>query len=278
MSAGDSGNSRLKAQNVWAGYGPALVLDGVSLTLAAGELVGVVGPNGSGKTTLVRVLAGVLRPRAGAVLLDGDALHTLPARQIAQKIAVVPQGAELPELFTGLEIVLQGRTPHLRLLQSEGPRDLALARAALAACDALHLAGRRTDAMSGGERQRLLLARALTQEPAVLLLDEPTTYLDITHQAATLNMVAHRCRTERLAALAVLHDLTLAAQFCDRLVLLHDGRVRADGRADQVLRGDVLESAYGGRVSILRHPENGRPVVVPVAATLEQGGREGRTR
>lgn len=255
----------IDARRIVAGYGRWPVLDEVSLNLHAGELVGIVGPNGSGKTTLVRALAGVLKLSSGEVMLEGIPLTGLRPAQVARRLAVVPQGAELPEGFTGLEVVLQGRSPHLRLLQAEGPRDRDLACQALADCDAVQLADRRAGQLSGGERQRLLLARALAQEPAVMLLDEPTTYLDIAHQAGILDLVVRRCRSTGLAALAVLHDLTLAAQFCDRLLLLERGQVRMEGTATDVLTAQVLESVYGGRVSVLHHPESGRPVVVPLA-------------
>ncbi len=254
----------LMVEGVSAGYGDRLVLHGVSLSLRAGEVLGVIGPNGSGKSTLIRVITRLLPVRAGRVLLGGRSLETYRTAELARTVAVVPQGPSLPEGFTGLEVALLGRTPHLRLLQTESARDVAIARAALARCDALHLADRRVGEMSGGERQRLLIARALTQQPRLLLLDEPTAHLDLTHQAALCALVVERCREEGLAALLVLHDLTLAAQFCDRLLLLGEGRVLAQGTPDAVLRPERLSWAYGGPVSVLSHPRTGRPVIVPV--------------
>lgn len=254
----------LAVEQVSAGYGDRLVLRGVSLSVAAGEVVGVIGPNGSGKSTLIRVITRLLPARSGRVLLGGRPVESYGVAELARAVAVVPQGAALPEGFTGLEVALLGRTPHLRLLQTESRRDVAIARAALARCDALHLADQRVGEMAGGERQRLLVARALAQQPRLLLLDEPTAHLDLTHQAALCALVVERCREDGLAALLVLHDLTLAAQFCDRLVLLGEGRVLAEGAPGAVLQPERLARTYGGPVSVLSHPRTGRPVVVPI--------------
>ncbi len=255
-----------------AGYGRRRVLHGVSLHVAAGELVGVIGANGSGKSTLIRAVMGLLPPVAGEVRLGGRPLAGMRAAAVARFAAVLPQSATLPAGFTGLEAVLLGRTPHLRLLQSEGPRDLTIAERELERCDAAHLAGRRTDAMSGGERQRILMARALAQEPRLLLLDEPTAHLDITHQAALFALLVARCREDGLAALAVIHDLTLAAQFCDRTVLLSGGRIVAAGPPEAVMTEATLSAAYGGGVRVTPHPDTGRPIVLPAATAPRSEG------
>ncbi len=262
-----SARDPLRAAGVTAGYGGRVVLDNVSLTLHAGEILGMIGPNGSGKSTLIRAITRVVPLQAGTVHLGGRDVRGMRAADVARYAAVVPQSASVPGEFTGLELVLLGRTPHLRLLQSEGPRDIAIARRALAQSDAAHLADRPVAETSGGERQRLLIARALAQEPRLLLLDEPTAHLDITHQVAVFELVTARCREDGLAVLAVVHDLTLAAQFCDRLLLIADGRVLADGLPDDVLHPDLLSRAYGGRVSVITHPATGRPVVVPLGGT-----------
>jgi iron complex transport system ATP-binding protein len=256
----------LEVRGLSAGYGRRTVLHDVSLTLSAGEVLGVIGANGSGKSTLVRSITRIVRPTRGDVLLGGRSTAATDRAAIARSVAVVPQGAALPAGFTGLEVVLLGRTPHLRLLQTEGPHDIAVASRALALCDATPFAARRIGDLSGGEQQRLLVARALAQEPRVLLLDEPTTYLDITHQVAILDLIRRLCRHDGLAALIVLHDLTLAAQFCDRLLLLSAGRIAAEGTPAEVLRPETLAREYGARVSVFAHPQTGRPVVVPLAA------------
>ncbi len=278
--AGAGVDAALMVRSVRAGYGGRDVLRDVSLAVRRGELVGVIGPNGSGKSTLVRAISRVIPLHGGDVSFGGRAARRMSASEIARQVAVVPQTAALPDEMTGLELVLLGRTPHLRLLQSEGARDIAIARAALALADVGHLAGRRVRETSGGERQRLLIARALAQEPRVLVLDEPTAHLDLSHQVSVFELVRARCRDDGLAVLAVVHDLTLAAQFCDRLILLTGGRIMTEGPPLTVLQPETLSAAYGGRVSVLIHPETGRPVVVPLATgdgrfTARQPGPDG---
>jgi iron complex transport system ATP-binding protein len=261
----------LEIQSIWADYGGAPVLRGVSLDVAAGEVVGLVGPNGSGKTTLVRAVTRVMPLRSGEVRLLGEDSRTLTSAALARRVAVVPQNPALPEGFTVLEIVLMGRTPHLRLLQSEGPSDLAAARRALTQTGATALASRFAHQLSGGERQQVVIARALAQEAPVLLLDEPTSHLDVGHQMAVMGLVRHLCQERRLAVLATIHDLTLAALYCDRLVLLDRGAVAAEGLPESVLRPELIASAYGAEVTVLRHPDSGRPVVVPIPPRPKTG-------
>lgn len=256
----------LETRDLRADYGSAPVLQGVSLDVAAGEVVGLVGPNGSGKTTLVRAVTRVIPVRSGEVRLGNDDCRTLTRAALARRVAVVPQSPVLPNGFTVLEIVLMGRTPHLRLLQSEGPSDLAAARRALAETGIAALAPRFADQLSGGERQQVVIARALAQEAPVLLLDEPTSHLDVGHQSAVMSLVRRLCRERQLAVLATIHDLTLAALYCDRLVLLDRGVVVAEGAPDRVLRPELIASAYGAEVAVLRHPASGRPVIVPLAS------------
>lgn len=259
----------LELRGLTAGYGERTVLADLNLTVRAGEILGMIGPNGAGKSTLIRAVTRVIPARAGTILLGGRPASAMRPAELARYAAVVPQTFSGGEDFTGLQMVLLGRTPHLRLLQSEGPRDVAVALRALALTAATHLADRRVGEMSGGERQRVIFARALAQEPRLLLLDEPTAHLDITHQAAIFALVAARCREDGLAVLAVVHDLTLAAQFCDRLALLTDGRIVAEGTPEAVLRAEVLEAAYGGAVSVFAHPQTGRPVVAPRVASSD---------
>jgi iron complex transport system ATP-binding protein len=254
----------IRAEGVARAYGAHAVLAGVDLAVAAGELVGVIGPNGAGKTTLVRMLSGVTPPDAGRVVLDGRPLAAWAPRERAKTIAVVPQDPHVEFPFTVLEIVLMGRAPHLAGLGFAEATDLAIARGALARLDLGGLEDRRLDALSGGERQRVFLARALAQEPRVLLLDEPTTHLDLRHQAAILEVVREGVRTRGVAALAVLHDLNLAAVACDRLVLLAGGRVAAAGTAAEVLRADAIERAFGTTVHVGRHARADVPTILPL--------------
>lgn len=247
-------------------YGDRRAVEGVSIALRPGRVLGLLGPNGSGKSTLLRLAAGLLRPDAGSVRLDGDDLAALDRRAIALRIAVVPQGAALPEGFTGWDVALAGRTPHLRPLAQPGRRDEAVARRALELTDALPLAHRRAGELSGGERQRLLLARALAQEPDALLLDEPTTHLDLPHQVALLALVRRFAVQEGLAVLGIFHDLNLAAEYCDELALLRGGRLVALGPPAEVLTAEGIAAVYGLTVPLLRHPDSGRPAILPPAA------------
>jgi iron complex transport system ATP-binding protein len=258
------GTPVLAAEGVGFGYGASPVLSDIDLALAPGELVGLIGPNGAGKTTLVRCLAGVLAPHAGRVLLDGGPLAARTRHERARAVAFVPQDPRVEFPFTALEVVLMGRAPYLTGLGFAAPRDVALARGALARLELGGLEGRVLDALSGGERQRVFLARALVQEPRVLLLDEPTTHLDVRHQATILEVVRARVRAHGLAALAVLHDLNLAAVACDRLALLAGGRIAAAGPADAVLTPEHLAAAFSARVRVGRYESGEAPVVLPL--------------
>ena len=241
-----------------------VALRDLSIALAAGELVGLVGPNGCGKTTLIRAVTKVVKPVSGEVRLCGNEVGSLAQAEIARRVAVVPQEPLLPEAFTALECVLMGRTPHLKLLENEGARDFDAARAAMQRTGTWELADRRVDELSGGERQRVVVARALAQETPVLLLDEPTAHLDIGHQASVLGLMRALCRDEGKAVLAVVHDLTLGAAYCDRLVMLRPGgTVAAEGSAEEVLRPELLEEVYGTAADVFPHPRTGRPVVAP---------------
>jgi len=236
----------------------------VSLRVEVGELVGLVGPNGSGKTTLIRAVTKVVAPISGEIRLGGDEVASLPQVEIARRVAVVPQEPLLPEAFTALDCVLMGRTPHLRLLENEGARDFEAARRAMERTDTWELAERLVGELSGGERQRVVVARALAQETALLLLDEPTAHLDIGHQASVLGLMRSLCRGEGKAVLAVVHDLTLAGAYCDRLTLLRaGGSVVAEGSPREILRAELLSEVYGARVDVFPHPATGRPVVAP---------------
>jgi len=253
----------LAAERVSFAYGPRVVLSEVSLAVAPGELVGVIGPNGCGKTTLVRLLSGVLAPRAGSVRLRGAALGTYRRRELARRLAVVPQDPTLEFPFTALEVVLMGRAPHLPALGFPRAHDLAVARAAMARLEVAGLEDRPLDRLSGGERQRVLLARALAQEPEVLLLDEPTTHLDLRHQAGIYDVVAELRRSRGIAVVSVLHDLNLAALYCDRLVLLAGGRVVCEGSPAEVLTPAVLGAAYATEVYVGTNALTGGPIVLP---------------
>lgn len=264
----------LRLGNVDADYGVRRVLHQVSLELEAGEMIGVAGPNGAGKSTLVRLLSKVISPTGGEIWLDGVEYRRISRPALARQVAVVPQAPLLPPAFTAMDLVLLGRTPHLGLLARESNRDRRIAQDALEATQALHLAGRRLGELSGGERQRVVIARALAQQPRLLLLDEPTAFLDIGSQLAVLELVRNLNQTQAMTVLAVFHDLSLAAQYCDRMILFGEGRIRAAGSAETVLRPDLLRELYGVEVAILAHPRTGRPLVVPLGAASAESAFE----
>jgi len=261
-----SGLPRLEVDRVTFAYGGLPVVAVVSLALWPGRFVGLLGPNGSGKSTLLRLAAGLLHPQQGSVRLDGQHLGSLSRSEIARQVAVVPQQPQMPEAFTGWDVVLAGRTPHLGLFHGASRSDDAIVHRALALVDATHLADRRVGEVSGGERQRLLLARALAQEPTVLLLDEPTAHLDIPHQLAILDLALRFARESELAILGVFHDLNLAAAYCDELSLMRDGRILVHGTPETVLSAGWIATVYGLDVTVVPHPQSGRPVVLPPAA------------
>lgn len=250
----------LTAENLHVTLGRRRVLHGVDVRVAERELVGLIGPNGAGKTTLLRALAGLLAPEAGRVTFSGKTLASLPPRTLAREVGYLPQGGGSYWPVTAAELVMLGRLPHLGPWQKPGEGDHAAVTAALAATDATHLAGRKVTQLSGGERMRVLLARALAGEPRLLLADEPVSGLDPYHRLEAMEHLRALARDGKGVAV-VLHDLTLAARYCDRLVLLDEGRVVADGPPSTVLSPDRLASVY--RVRALHGFEGGEPFVVP---------------
>ncbi|NEY31048.1 ATP-binding cassette domain-containing protein [Streptomyces sp. PRKS01-65] len=250
--------------------GTELVIDSVTLTAGAhrlvedvslaarpGEVVGLVGPNGSGKSSLLRAVYRVLRPASGRVGVDGADAWSLPVRQLARTVAAVVQESGTESDLSVREVVAMGRTPHKRLLDGDTPQDAGLIRWALAAVDATALADRPFDRLSGGERRRVLIARALAQQPSLLVLDEPTNHLDIRHQLEVLATLRRLPAT----VLVALHDLNLAAYYCDRLYVLCDGKVVASGPPADVLTPRLLAEVYGVRSEVTVHPRTGAPQV-----------------
>jgi iron complex transport system ATP-binding protein len=247
----------LETQGLLAGYGPAPVLQGVDFAVRSGELWAVLGPNGTGKSTLLRAVLGVLPWTRGVVRLLGRERQEWEPRELARRVAWVPQTFEPVEGFSGMELVLMGRSPHLGLWGLTSEKDIALARQVLEELGVAYLAQRPGEALSGGERRMLLLARGLVQEPALLLLDEPTAFLDVAHQVGALARV--RARVEAgLGAVAVLHDVNLAAAFATHALLLRDGRVLAQGPVEAVLEREQLEALYGLPMEMALAPSGAR--------------------
>ncbi len=229
------------------------ILNDVSLHADGGQFVGLVGPNGAGKSTLLRAISGILSHVEGTVSLDGQDLRSLSSRRVAANLALIPQIAPYTYGFTSLELVLMGRYPHLGRFQIEGKDDHRIAMDAMELTETEGFAERTMDTLSGGERQRVLVARALAQQPRVLLLDEPTSNLDVLHQLKVLDVVRQMV-DDGLAAIAAIHDLNMAARYCDRLVLLQEGQVAAEGPAEDVLTPQAIKSAFGVNAAVYRDP------------------------
>ena len=254
----------LEAEGIEFAYTPGSpVLKGLTLALARGRLACVLGPNGSGKTTLLRILVGLLAPSQGRVRLAGIPLDAYPRGALARRVAYVPQETLAAVGFTALETVLMGRSPHTGALGFESSRDWHAAREALRRTDTERFAERSLEDLSGGERQRVIIARALAQEPDVILLDEPTSFLDIRHQHGIYGLLRRLVADEGKTVVAVSHDLSLAAAYADRLVLVHEGRVAAAGTPAEVIRPEVLSPVYETPVEVRTDEATGRPYVLP---------------
>ena len=258
----------LALERVSAGYGHTRgserVVHEVSLQLHRGEMVALIGPNGAGKSSLLRVVSGVLRPDTGRALLDGRDLAQMSARDLAQRVAVVAQESAIPSGLFVREMVSLGRTPYARLLLGPTAQDRHAVDWAITAAGIENLASRFVDELSGGERQRVILARALAQQPDLLLLDEPTANLDLHHQVAMLELVRGLTRSRGLTVLAAVHDLQLAALYCDQVALLDHGRLVSHGSPEHVLTPELLLTTFGQQVVLAAHPTHGVPLVALV--------------
>jgi iron complex transport system ATP-binding protein len=260
----------IEIRDLWVGYGGDPVLKGVELSVAPGDFVGVLGPNACGKSTLVRVISGVLRPQKGTVRAGGLQPVAAAPRSLARAIATIPQSTEIPFPFTGFEVVLMGRHPHMGRFGRAGQSDTDAVRKAMKDTDTLGLGPRLVTQVSGGERQRLVLARALAQAAPLLLLDEATASLDVHRKIDAFDLLA-RLNSQGGTVVAVMHDLNLAALYCRRLLFLKEGRVHALGPTEEVFARDVLEAVYETPVEVFTHAATGRPhaVFLPRAGTGE---------
>jgi len=244
-------------------YGQRLVLDGISLCLNRGEVLAVIGPNGVGKSTLIRSISGVLQPCGGDITIDGNPLSGMSHGERARLLAVVPQASYLPEVFTVYQTVLLGRTAYMNFFGKAAPKDHERVVGALEQTNTLDLAERLIGELSGGEKQRVLLARAMAQGAPYLLLDEPTTFLDLQHQSGLLNLVRRLSKDKNLGILMVLHDLNLASLYTDRIAILSNGKITAQGLPAQVLTEDRLTAIYQVPVHVIPHPDYGTPLILP---------------
>lgn len=244
----------LYAQSVSFSYYDGDVLSDITLRLRRGELVGLIGPNGSGKTTLLKLLSGLLKPKTGAVYLDGCDVRNIPRHEMARRVAVVPQDLDVPFAFTARELVMMGRTPYIRAWRGESKRDRVVVERVMGATGITELAERPFNELSGGEQRRVTIAMALAQEPELLLLDEPTVHLDINHQVEMLELIKRLNVEGNVTVLAAIHDLNLAALYFERLVLLNGGRLVVDGLPEEVLSEITLRRVFGAAVRVSEHP------------------------
>jgi iron complex transport system ATP-binding protein len=253
----------LKINNLTVFYGDRQILHNIQLEVHSGEIVAMLGPNGAGKSTLIRSISGVIPIRNGNIFVDQKDVTTLSIMERARHISVVPQAVSMPPAFTVWETVLLGRTPYLNFLGQTSAKDEAIARQALEQVDAIHLIEKRMDEISGGEQQRVLLARTLAQDTPILLMDEPTTHLDLSHQVDLLKLITKQAREKNLTVLIALHDLNLASMFADRIAIVQNGQLCVAGTPQETLTSEIINSVYKVPVQVVSHPQTGAPFVIP---------------
>ena len=252
----------IRLNQVCFSYNEMPVLHGIDFAVGEGEMVGLLGPNGSGKTTLIKLLSGVLPPSEGQIYLDGSGLSRLKRREVAQRVAVVPQQFNMPFAFTVREVVLLGRTPFMGAFSDDGKKGQEVVQRAMELIGVDGLKERFFNELSGGERQKAILAMTLAQEPKLLLLDEPTTHLDINHQVEILDLVKSLNREQGITVIGAMHDLNLAALYFERLVLLKEGHIFADGPPDRVLTEENIKEVFSASVMVTKHPATSAPHIV----------------
>ncbi|MGN0065646.1 MAG: ABC transporter ATP-binding protein [Nocardioides sp.] len=259
--------TRLLSRALEAGYGTRTILHGVDVEIPDGRMTVIVGPNACGKSTLLRSLARMLKPLAGEVLLDGTQIDELAPKEVARRLGLLPQSATAPPQMTVTDLVARGRYPHQSLFRQWSRADEEAVHRAMEAADVTGLADRAVDELSGGQRQRVWLAMVLAQETPLLLLDEPTTYLDIAHQVEVLEL-AKRLRHEGRTVVAVLHELHLAFRYAEHLVVMKDGHVVATGDPRDIVTAELVEQVYDLPCRIIPDPETGTPIVIPLARSV----------
>ena len=255
--------SGLQARDLWQGYGDHTVLSGINVSLPPGKFAAILGHNGCGKSTLLKSLAGMMPVKRGSVTLEGQPIKSFATKALARQVSYLAQGAVAPEGLSVAELVAQGRYPHRKLFASWSTADTDAVERALSLTATKDLSDRPLQELSGGQRQRAWIAMTLAQEGRIVLLDEPTSFLDPAHQLEVLSLVRRLVRDEGTTVAAVLHDLNHAAQFADHIILLKAGQLLAEGSPQEVVTPDILQDAFGLDVEILRHPQTGAPVCVP---------------
>ncbi|MFE1202335.1 ABC transporter ATP-binding protein [Streptomyces sp. NPDC058762] len=269
---GIDGTSRLAARGVSVGYGARSVIDGLDVAIPPGVITTIIGPNGCGKSTLLRTLSRLLRPTSGTVVLDGEDIAALRTRDVAKKLGLLPQAPVAPEGLTVSDLVARGRHPHQSWLRQWSSDDADVVRRALAMTGVADLADRPVDSLSGGQRQRVWISMTLAQGTDLLLLDEPTTYLDLAHAVDVLDLVDD-LHESGCTVVMVLHDLNLATRYSDNLVVMREGTILAQGHPREVITADLLHEAFGLRAMVIDDPVGDRPLVVPIGRTHAELGR-----
>lgn len=258
-------HSRLEAKGATLAYAGRTIVDGIDVAIPEGKITVIVGPNGCGKSTLLRALARLMIPRAGSVVLDGHDIHSLPTRDVAKRLGLLPQAPISPEGILVADLVARGRSPHQGAFQQWSKADEAAVESALAATELTHVATKRVDELSGGQRQRVWIAMALAQQTPLLLLDEPTTFLDLRHQIDVLGLLRKLNRDERRTLVLVLHDLNLACRYADHIIAMRDGRIIAEGAPSEVVTEGVMAAVFGLECTVIADPVAGTPLIVPAA-------------
>ncbi|NLL71254.1 MAG: heme ABC transporter ATP-binding protein [Epulopiscium sp.] len=254
----------LRIQDLHWSFSEQRILDGVNLSIQKGKFYSIIGPNGSGKTTLLKNIGSILSPVKNTIFLEEQDITSLSRRKIAQKIASVPQNTEVDFSFTAFDIVLMGRTPYLGRFQGESKEDQKIAEEAMKMTHTWHFRSKKINELSGGERQRVIMARAIAQKTSLLLLDEPISHLDLQHQIEVMKMVKKLNQQQEVTVIAVLHDLNLAAEYSDIIILLHEGSILAMDHPKNVLTKERIKEAYGLEVYIMKNPMTQRPHIIPI--------------
>ncbi len=255
----------LNVDGVECRYGSVKVLEDVSLSVKEGDFVGILGPNGSGKTTLLKSISRILKPRRGAILLNEADIYSLKSEEVAKQLAVVPQDSYIGFSFAALDVVLMGRNPHMTRFQMESSKDMAIAKKAMTLTNTWQFAKRPINELSGGEKQRVIIARALAQEPRILLLDEPLTHLDIINQLEIMDLVKELCVREKIIVLVVFHDLNLAARYCTSAIMLKKGKIFSAGQLNKVLTSENIKGVFNVDAIVQKHLVTNSVFVIPLS-------------